>query len=410
MMLAPDSTTTHDLVTAQRKKERKAIRTFLLWSLLGSAAFHAIVMASAPTAFWNSLPDAEADTIEVVVEPEVPIAPEKPEAQKLEQTVHPPEPDVVPEVAPEMAFAPPPPPLAPTSQALQPAGEDAPTSHKSATPASEVVNPITSKTGEDAGLRVGGGPIFDPFGKGFGFGIFDRPTGFNPSGKPDGDSKGIPGGTPTGTPDGTPNSTATRTTAPSSIAPPTPNQPVCLSCPKPVYQGAEGSPRVDMRIRPDGSVEVRLRKSSGNPETDRETLETMSKWRFDPKTVPEGGIKKRVRVEYEEEGSNYQQQNKERRRREAAQQQLAEQEQQRQEAERQRQQPQQAIETPAKSAPTPAPAPAEKPTAPPEPAPTPVVEAPPPAEPAPAPPEVTPPPPSPVPVPAVESPPASSSN
>jgi TonB family protein len=398
MMLAPDLTTTPALVTAQRTKEGKAIRTFLLWSLLGSAAFHAIAMAAAPTAFWNSLPEATEETIEVVAEPETPIEPEKPVEQKVETTP--------PEAASEVSFAPPP-PLAPDTQAPQAKGEDAP-SNQPPSRSPEVVNPITSKTGEDSGLRVGGGPIFSPFGTGFGFGNASRPTGFNPLGQPDGNPKGTPGGTPGGVPGGT----ATRTTAP-PVPTPKPNQPACISCPKPKYRGSEGSPRVDLTVRPDGSVEVRLRKSSGNPETDRETLETMSKWRFDPKTIPEGGIKKRVRVEYEEEGSTRQRQNEERRRQEAERQQIAEQERQRREAqERQRQQPQQAIETPAKPAPTPAPAeapaPAEKPAAPPDPVPAPAVEAPPPPEPAPS--EVAPPPPDPVPAPAVESPPASSSN
>lgn len=332
-----------DLTTAQRTKEGKAIKTFLLWSFLGSAAFHTIAMAAAPTAFWSSLPEAEEDTIEVVAEPETPVEPEKP----LEQKVEPPP----PEAAPEVAFAPPP-PLAPDSQAPQAAGEDAPTNQPSSR-SSEAVNPMTSKTGEDSGLRIGGGPIFSPFGTGFGFGNASRPTGFNPLGQPDGDSKGKPGGTPGGVPGGT----ATRTTAP-PVPAPKPNQPACVSCPKPKYRGSEGSPRVDLTVRPDGSVEVRLRKSSGNPETDRETLETMSKWRYDPKTVPEGGIKKRVRVEYEEEGSNTQRRNEERRRQEAERQQVADRERQQREAqERQRQQPTTAVETPAKPIPPPSVAP-----------------------------------------------------
>ncbi|MBW4693415.1 MAG: TonB family protein [Lyngbya sp. HA4199-MV5] len=368
-----------DLTTAQRIKEGKAITRFLLWSFLGSAAFHTIAMASTPTAFWNSLPEAEEDTIEVVAEPETPVEPEKPVEQKVET---PP-----PEAAPEVAFAPPP-PLAPANQAPQTPGEDAPT-NKPSVPSPTAANSLTSKTGEDSGLRIGGGPIFSPFGKGFGFGDASRPTGFNPLGQPNGDPKSAPNGNP----GGTPGSTATRTTAPPV---PAPNQMTCLSCPKPSYRGTEGSPRVDMTVRPDGSVEVRLRKSSGNPETDRETLETMSKWRFDPKTVPEGGIKKRVRVEYEEEGSNTQRRNEERRRQEAEQRQAVEQERQRREAqERQRQQPTTAVETPERTAPaSPTPAPTtEKPVAPSAaPAPAPSMEAPPapveaapPASPAPAP-------------------------
>ncbi|MBW4690481.1 MAG: TonB family protein [Lyngbya sp. HA4199-MV5] len=387
-----------DLTTAQRAKEGKAIKTFLLWSFLGSAAFHTIAMASMPTAFWNSLPEAAEETIEVVADPETPIEPEKPEEQAIEQKVEPPP----PEAASEVAFAPPP-PLAPDSQAPQAAGEDAP-SNLPPSRSSESVNPMTSKTGEDSGLRIGGGPIFSPFGKGFGFGNASRPTGFNPLGRPDGDSRGTPGGTPGGVPGGT----ATRTTAPPVPAPKPPNQPACVSCPKPKYRGSEGSPRVDMTVRPDGSVEVRLRKSSGNPETDRETLETMSKWRFDPNTIPEGGIKKRVRVEYEEEGSNRQRQNEERRRQDAERQQVAERERQqaaererqrREAQERQRQQTTTVEPTKPGSSPSAAPAPVEAPPAesapaaapaPVEPAPAPVEAAPPEPAPAPAAPEAAP--------------------
>lgn len=117
-------------------------------------------------------------------------------------------------------------------------------------------------------------------------------------------------------------------------APPTPpvkklpSKPECISCPKPQFRGKEGTPKVTYDITADGKVtNIRLRQSSGDPETDRETLEAMSKWQFNPKTVPEGGkANVRVRVTFEESGSQFQRQNEERRR---EQERLAEQERQR---------------------------------------------------------------------------------
>lgn len=64
-----------------------------------------------------------------------------------------------------------------------------------------------------------------------------------------------------------------------------PCEPVCLSCPTPFYQGVETSPRMDMHIRPDGSVEIRRRRSSDNSEPDQAIWATMSDWPFDPPTV-----------------------------------------------------------------------------------------------------------------------------
>jgi hypothetical protein len=84
---------------------------------------------------------------------------------------------------------------------------------------------MTNNAG-DTSLKVGGGPLFKPFGLGSGFGNATRPTGFNPLGIPTGDPQGKPGGVPNGNPDGKPDGdpngkpggvpggTATRTTAP----------------------------------------------------------------------------------------------------------------------------------------------------------------------------------------------------
>ncbi len=319
-------------VVQQREKEGRALKIFLISSLTGSLVLHAAAMTFKVGNFWSVTPEVpEDDEMELVVE-ETP--PEEPIPEEVVAEVEPPP---EPEVPEEMTFVPelaPPPPLAPENQAPVEKGEDAP-SDKPLPAVPDSAQPMTSNAG-DTNLKIGGGPIFKPFGLGTGFGTGDRPTGFNPLGKPDGDPKGKPG------------ETAVRTAPPAKPA--KPKEPVCVSCPKPRYQGREASPRVDMKILPDGSVQVRLRKSSGNPDLDRETLETMSKWRFDPQTVPSEGVRKRVRVTYEEEGSSFQRQNEERRRQEAQRRQEAERrrlaEEERRQAEERQRIPATAVETP----------------------------------------------------------------
>jgi TonB family protein len=179
-----------------------------------------------------------------------------------------------------------------------------------------------------------------------------------------------------------------------------------LKCPKPKYRSSEGQPKVTYDIAPDGKViNVCLRKSSGNPDTDRETMETMSQWKFDPKTVPEGGRQDvKVRVTFEEKGSKFQQQNERRRIEELKRREIAEQEQKRRET-LQLSSPPPVAPTPETIQPspsaTPAPAAPETPVAPITP-PAPVVENPTPVvESAPVAPE-----PPPAPVAAPEPPPA----
>ncbi|MCY7334306.1 MAG: energy transducer TonB [Pseudanabaena sp. CAN_BIN31] len=51
---------------------------------------------------------------------------------------------------------------------------------------------------------------------------------------------------------------------------------------------------------------MRLRQSSGDEQTDRETIEAMSKRQFNPQTIPEGGrTNVKVRVTFEEQGSQF---------------------------------------------------------------------------------------------------------
>ncbi|MBM0744116.1 energy transducer TonB [Phormidium sp. CLA17] len=385
-------------VVQQRQKEGKALKNFLIASLVGSLSFHAAVMALQVSDRGGNLPiDPTEEEMEVVVEE---ASPEQPLQEQIAE-IEPPSETDVPDVPEEVAFAPevaPPQPLVPESPTPLEKGEDAPSDQPGTDPAA--AQPMTNNAG-DTSLKVGGGPIFKPFGLGSGFGNATRPTGFNPLGVPTGDLQGKPSGDPQGKPGGVSNGTGTATRSepsavPPAVSPAKSKEPVCVSCPKPKYQGREASPRVEMKIQPDGSVQVRLRKSSGNPDLDRQTLETMSKWRFDPQSIPEGGVKKRVRVTYEEEGSITQRQNEQRRRREAERQQVAEQEQQRREAQRQRQQPTTAVETPAKPAPAPAAAPTLVETPPVEPvAPLPEV-VPAPVEPPPEPVEAAPPEPAPI--------------
>lgn len=391
-----------DLITAQRQKETQFLKKFLLVGLLSSAVAHTVAAAVPTPGVWRQV-EAE-DEIEVVVEnpeappeniPEPPTEPE-PTPQEVAQAD-------VPEEPQEIAFNPditaPPIPLAPDMATSQPVGEDA--------AAPDDLKPLTDKAG-DMPIQPGGGPLirFDGTGSGFGlnpfptggFNPFGRPDG-SPQGKPNGDPNGKPGGTPGGNPNGTPggtnNPTATRSVPPT----PAPGQAKlrCLSCPEPKYRGAEGSPRVTYDIAPDGRViNVRLRKSSGNAENDREALEAISKWQFDPKTVPEGGrTNVRVKVTYEEEGSNYQRQNQERRRQQERNRVV---EQQRQREAESRDRPAPAAVQPEAPAKPPAAQPAPSPATPPAeqapPAPAPVAEpVPAPApEPAPAPVEAAPPP------------------
>lgn len=378
-------------ITTQRNKEKDLFKKFLAIGLLGSLAAHAIVVAMPSPGVWKPV-EPEDSEVEVVVENEE--AP--PQQEEQPEVVQQPEPTVSTEpeavaLAPDVA--PPPLPLAPDRSTPQPAGADA--------PASDDLKPLTSATGNTA-IQPGGGPIISPGGQGSGFGFAKIPTGFNPFGNPQGDPRGRPDGNPGGKPGGTPGGTGTEAaTRPSAPAMPATSlgapKLACLNCPKPKYRGSEASPRVDMEVLPDGSVKVRLRKSSGNPDTDRETLETMSRWRFDPKTVPEGGTRKKVRVTYEEEGSDFQRQN-EQRRRERDRQRVAEEEQKRREAERST--PTTAIKEPLakpSDAPTPERSLPPKESAAPPPAPAPVAPAPEPAYV---------PPPAPEPAPVVEPPPA----
>lgn len=302
----------------QRHKEQKALKLFLLSSVLGSLAVHSIAMTVRVGNFWNPGSDhPQEDEMEVVVEEasaEQPIA-ETPIAEPEESatTVA-----TVQEVAIASQLAPAPIPLAPQSQAPLPAGEDAPRKDASSDPKTDPISPLTNKTGETPIQSGGAGSIINPVGKGFGFGFSGLGTGFNLNGKPTGQPDGKPGGQEDGKSSGDPagrpgpGETAVRT-VPLNRA--RPKKPVCLECPKPRFRGSEGSARVTYDIGPDGKVtNVRLRQSSGDLDLDRETIEAMSKWRFDPRTVPEGGRQNvRTRITFEEEGSNYQRQNDQRR-------------------------------------------------------------------------------------------------
>ncbi len=388
-----------ELISQQRQKESRLLKIFLVSSLMGSLVLHASSMAMRVGNFWtdlsNVLPTVVAeDEIEVTV---IDNSPENPIPEAL--TEEPPsKPDIPPEVAFVPDLAPPPIALAPESQAPLPPGVDAP-SNAPPSPNADPVTPMTNAAGNTPVPRATGasGPITNPQGAGSGFGNATRPTGFAAGGRPDGRLEGRPGGIVGGTVGGTSSSNGTQTavrTVPSTPQPTRsqPQQPVCVSCPEPRFQGVEASPRVDLRILADGSVEVRLRQSSGNPEVDRATMETMRQWRFDPQTVPQEGVSRRVRVTYEEEGSNFQQENENRRRLEAERQAA---EQRRREEALIQQPPNTATETPDRPAaigsppstpasitptpeapvPLPAPAPVEVPPPPPE---TTPVEAPPP--------------------------------
>jgi hypothetical protein len=208
-----------ETIIQQRQKERKALKLFLLASLVGSVTLHAGVMAFKVGDRGGNLPiDPTEEEMEVVVE-EAP--PEQP-IQEAIAAIEPPSETEVPDVPEEVAFAPevaPPQPLAPESPTPLEKGDDAPSDKPVTAP--EAAQPMTNNAG-DTSLKVGGGPLFKPFGLGSGFGNATRPTGFNPLGIPTGDPQGKPGGDPNGKPGGAPNGTGTGT-ATRSVPPAVPS-------------------------------------------------------------------------------------------------------------------------------------------------------------------------------------------
>ncbi|MCS6813406.1 MAG: TonB family protein [Cyanobacteria bacterium] len=297
-------------VVQQRQKEQRALRLFLASSLAGSLVFHIGAMSLQVKNWWdvNLQPD-ETDETELVVED---LAPEEPTLKEPIAEVPPPDVDLPQAVAfvpeePAFVLEEPLSPVVPAAPVLKSVGEDAPTKEPPAT-TGDPVAPLASASGDTAVPQLRTGSITSPTGTGRGFGNAEQSTGL------------VPRGLPEGNPGDKPVQTATSTIPlPPPVQPSRSQEPVCISCPKPAYPGTEASPRVELRIRPDGTVDVRLRRSSGNPEVDRATLETMRQWRFDPQTVPPEGVSRRVRVTYEEEGSAFQRENERRRRLEAEQ-------------------------------------------------------------------------------------------
>ncbi|PZU95068.1 MAG: hypothetical protein DCE90_13300 [Pseudanabaena sp.] len=313
------------LVDVLAKKESKALTSLLFIGLIGSTCVHVAAMITPVPSLWKTTSTEPEETIEVIVEVSQPDADKIPEIAKEPELI-PPTNEEVPQVepAPE-AIA-----LAPETPIPLNEGKDA--------AAPDNLKPLLTTGISDTKIQQGGGSVIAKDGIGSGFGNAKFPTGFVLGGKRDGNPNGKRGGVVGGIVNGDPNGKGTQTSAlPDALNPPIesnekrPPKLECLSCPKPQYRGKEGIPRVTYDIAPDGRVmNVRLRQSSGDPQTDRETLEAMSKWQFNPQTVPEGGrTNVKVRVTFQEEGSEFHRQNEERRR-EAER--LAEQERQQREA------------------------------------------------------------------------------
>lgn len=308
------------LVDVLAKKENKALTSLLFIGLIGSTCVHVAAMITPVPSLWKTANTEPEDTIEIVVEVPQPDASKVPEIAKELEPILPAHEEVPPiEAAPE-AIA-----LAPEAITPVKEGKDA--------AAPDNLKPLTTQNPSDVKVPQGGGSIIANSGTGSGFGNAKIPTGFVLGGKingnPNGKQDGVIGGSATGKPDS--QGTQTSALPPAPFVEPKAVKLECLSCPKPQYRGKEGTPRVTYDIAPDGRVvNVRLRQSSGDAQTDRETLEAMSQWQFNPQTVPEGGrTNVRVRVTFEEEGSNFQRQNEERRRESER---LAEQERQQREA------------------------------------------------------------------------------
>ncbi len=322
-----------NLMDSQPKTENQALAKILWLSFLGSALLHgAVIMAPVPT-LWKQAETKTEEIVEVVVDNSA----QAPLIAEIAKTIPEKTPDIRStenvfqngslEAAPSIIA------LAPETDRPLPAGKDA--------PAPDQLTPLTTNNASDTVIQRGGGSIIKENGVGSGFGNEKTSTGFIPGGRPDGDPEGTSDGKPNGVVGGTNDGTAAQ-----AVNNSTPESPIskplkleCISCPKPQFRGKEGTPRVTYDLTADGKVtNIRLRQSSGDPETDRETLETMSKWQFNPTTIPEGGrTNVKVRVTFEESGSQFQQENEERRRQEVQkieQQRVADQDRQQREATR----------------------------------------------------------------------------
>ncbi|MFM7888511.1 MAG: energy transducer TonB [Pseudanabaena sp.] len=314
------------LADIQSKKENRALAFLLFIGFIGSACVHAVAMMAPVTTLWRTI-SKDDDIMEVVVDTS------KTPEQKAPEIAKEPEPVV------KLAVNQPSQEVAPAAIALAPETQTSLKEGKDAAAPDNLKLLLTTGT-SDIKIQQGGSPIIAKDGTGSGFGNAKIPTGFVLGGKINGNPNGKKDSVVGGVVNGNPNGIGTQTSAlPAPTNPPIesnekrPPKLECLSCPKPQYRGKEGTPRVTYDIAPDGRVtNVRLRQSSGDEQTDRETLEAMSKWQFNPKTIPEGGrTDVKVRVTFEEQGSQFQRQNEDRRR-EAER--LAEQERQQREAER----------------------------------------------------------------------------
>ena len=316
-----------ELAEIQSKKENRALASLLFIGFVGSACVHAVAMITPVPSLWKPV-SKDDDIMEVVVDNS------KTPEEKTPEIAKEPDPVKLAVNQPNEEFAPAAIALAPETPTPLKEGKDA--------AAPNNLKPLLTTGTSDTKIQQGGGPIIAKDGIGSGFGNAKIPTGFVLGGKINGNPNGKKDGVVGGVVNGSPNGKGTQTSTLPAVT--NPNPPIesnekrppkleCISCPKPQYRGKEGTPRVTYDIAPDGQVtNVRLRQSSGDEQTDRETLKAVSKWQFNPQTIPEGGrIDVKVRVTFQEEGSQFHRQNEERLR-EAER--LAEQERQQKEAER----------------------------------------------------------------------------
>lgn len=328
------------LVKAQRQKENRALRSLLAFSLLGSLGVHTITLSSQLKTAWGEQPE-EVET-EVVIEPtEAPelainktpepateTKPATPSAKEGNKGG-----DGQIELATRASLKPTRVEVAKPSlnPALQ-SDSKQPQPNKNALPDPKaVLNPTqsTEPTSNSSDLTSLGNQIERPSTQP---GIFDRSglgTDIGPgSGKTgaigNSNTPGLGNPGQTGDPKaiglGNPGQVPV-TASPSKPQPEPPkppevaareapkkaprSQPICVSCPAPKFKGREGSTRLTYDIDASGNVvNVRLRQSSGNPEVDREALETAQKWKFKPSET--GYQNARQRITLQEKGSKFQ--------------------------------------------------------------------------------------------------------
>ncbi|AFY31693.1 TonB family protein [Calothrix sp. PCC 7507] len=334
-----------DIAVAQRSKEAVALRSFLVYSFMGSLAVHAGVLTSGIGNLLSRVPDLDAEPIEVAIvetpqaevtkAPEAEIKPENPKIPEKNTFIPEPPKQKIEEIQAQVKNVPVQ-KIVREEQNREPIRQNTP--KIAAASANQVSKPsspdeikdrtaaggggggggggssvltgsggsgVASSTGSGTGIGSGSG---SGIGSGSGSGVGSG-TG---SGVGSGTGSGVGSGTGSGVGSGSPVATAPRT--PAIEAPPAPvnrnggnGRAACRECnakyPEAARRrGVEGRVEVAVDTDSDGNVtNVRIARSSGNRELDEETARQARDWKLKPATGGRQGVS--IATEFAIQGS-----------------------------------------------------------------------------------------------------------